>query len=63
MSTANDDTWYGIYNNDTAILKLTTFAPSSSSSPVWNEFRAVVEFSMADATSRGIRNMIIDVIG
>ena len=46
--TETGDTWYGIWNETTAVIKMTTFAPSVINTTKylnpWDDFRQVLEF-------------------
>lgn len=66
MTSENNDTQYGTYDANTAFFKLTTFAPSVISNKYtnpWDNYLEVFAFGIADAKSKGIKNLIVDVVG
>ena len=54
-------------NNKIGVLKLTTFAPTtiinSDNINEWDEYRELLEYAINDMNERGIKELIIDVIG
>jgi hypothetical protein len=60
------DTAYGTFDN-IAVFKLTTFAPTVADTTTypnpWDNYREVLEYGLADAKSKGITNLIVDVVG
>src|SRR5690606_27876360 len=51
---------YAIYNNSSAVLKITSFRASNVSDVM--KFRQVVSLAHSDSASKGIKNLIIDLI-